>query len=274
MHQKARLTLADLSAYYSGQTVSGYLLETCDRISAASSGLVRNRRYRLREFPECFVGKDAVSWFVSTGRATDRVEGVKLGQQLLNAGLVRHVVDEHDFRDEFLFYTMTKAGGSVGARASADGKDSSGSGASDRNDLGSGRAGSYFDRSSFLEECNDYVVPFARAFVHTQLFSCFLQERMQRASGDLFDHECLKRARTRAQRLLRCAREAGRGLGFGGRTRAGALCAQGESFNLHRYQQANHSAYLKATRRSRAISSAGSLSLMGTCCGITRRQRG
>ena len=68
---------------------------------------VRDRRYRLKVYSECFVGSEAVTQLVSSGYARSREQAVRLGQRLKSErGLFRHVSenDGHTFKDEHLFY--------------------------------------------------------------------------------------------------------------------------------------------------------------------------
>ena len=55
-------------------------------------------------YPKCFVGEEAVSVLVSEGIAADREDAVQFGNMLLNAGVFHHVLKEHGFKDEKLFY--------------------------------------------------------------------------------------------------------------------------------------------------------------------------
>lgn len=72
----------------------------------SSGGLdVRDRIHRLRSYSQCFVGREAVDWLVRHQRV-GREEAVRLGQRLAALGLIRHVVDEHDFQDADLFYRL------------------------------------------------------------------------------------------------------------------------------------------------------------------------
>lgn len=64
---------------------------------------IRDRRYRLTRYPNCFVGSEAVAWIVRTQKAT-HAEAVRLGQLLVERGIIHHVTDEHSFKDEHLFY--------------------------------------------------------------------------------------------------------------------------------------------------------------------------
>lgn len=75
------------------------------RASTADGGLtIKDRYYHLKKYHSCFVGSEAIDWFLANGFATTRQEGIQLGQQLLDADLVHHVVDEHNFEDKELFY--------------------------------------------------------------------------------------------------------------------------------------------------------------------------
>ncbi len=64
---------------------------------------VQDRRHRLAVYPRCFVGSEAVDWLLRTAELT-RGEAVALGQRLVDRGFVRHVLDEHGFRDGAFFY--------------------------------------------------------------------------------------------------------------------------------------------------------------------------
>ncbi|ERN40349.1 small-conductance mechanosensitive channel [Rubidibacter lacunae KORDI 51-2] len=74
-----------------------------DRMRAHGGVKIGDRRYRLNVYPRCFVGSEVVDWLVQNCSVT-RVEAVEIGQMLLDRGIVHHVMDEHGFRDEYLFY--------------------------------------------------------------------------------------------------------------------------------------------------------------------------
>jgi hypothetical protein len=66
---------------------------------------VATRRWRLREFPDCVVGREVVGlWARRHGLA--RGEAVVLGRAAVSLGLMRHVAGEHDFEDQDLFYEL------------------------------------------------------------------------------------------------------------------------------------------------------------------------
>lgn len=66
---------------------------------------VADRRWRMRLYPDCLVGREVVDeWVRRYGLA--RGEAVVLGRAAVMLGLVRHVAAEHDFEDEELFYEL------------------------------------------------------------------------------------------------------------------------------------------------------------------------
>ena len=78
-----------------------------------------DRRHLLRVYPRCFLGREAVDWLVDREQMT-RAEAVALGRRLVAHGLVRHVLDEHDFKDAPLFYRF-RADDAGASRAAAAG---------------------------------------------------------------------------------------------------------------------------------------------------------
>jgi len=65
---------------------------------------VKDRKYHLKTYPQCFVGSEAVDWLVKHASLKHRLSAVNLGQQLMNMGAFSHVKDRHDFADEGYFY--------------------------------------------------------------------------------------------------------------------------------------------------------------------------
>ncbi|CAN8067138.1 unnamed protein product [Agarophyton chilense] len=65
---------------------------------------IRDRRYRLQTYKDCFVGSEAVQWLVTSGTAQSRADAVRLGLLMQEAGLIEHCLRDHDFKDEDLFY--------------------------------------------------------------------------------------------------------------------------------------------------------------------------
>eukprot|EP00505_MAST-04D_sp_SCG-Rhode-Island_P000852 Stramenopile-MAST_4_protein_852 len=68
--------------------------------------LIKGRYYNAKYFKDCFVGSDVVS-FLCDRFATaikTRDDAVQILGELLEDGVFQHVVNEHSFKDEFLFY--------------------------------------------------------------------------------------------------------------------------------------------------------------------------
>ena len=74
-----------------------------DHMRGADGIAVADRRHLLTVYRRCFVGREAVDWMTHALGLT-RVEAVELGQLLVERGDVRHVLDEHGFKDANLFY--------------------------------------------------------------------------------------------------------------------------------------------------------------------------
>jgi hypothetical protein len=66
---------------------------------------IADRRWRLHDYPRCFVGSQAVEhWMHSLRRP--REEALALGQALGALGLLVHVMQEHPFLDQDLYYRL------------------------------------------------------------------------------------------------------------------------------------------------------------------------
>jgi len=62
-----------------------------------------DRRWRLMTYPCCFVGSEAVSWMEANLKVS-REEAVRIGQRLLEAGILQHVTQSELFTDAHFFY--------------------------------------------------------------------------------------------------------------------------------------------------------------------------
>lgn len=66
---------------------------------------VKNRRFHLKTYPQCFVGTAAVDYLLSHGDCASRTDTVMLGQSLMDGlHLFEHVTRDHPFADQNLFY--------------------------------------------------------------------------------------------------------------------------------------------------------------------------
>ncbi|AFY70306.1 pleckstrin/ G-protein interacting- domain protein [Thalassoporum mexicanum PCC 7367] len=64
---------------------------------------IQDRRFRLTNYPRCFVGSEATQWIMDRLEIPE-AEAVRLGQRLIDEKWLHHVLDEHDFKNEDLFY--------------------------------------------------------------------------------------------------------------------------------------------------------------------------
>jgi hypothetical protein len=64
---------------------------------------IQDRRYLLTNYRLCFVGSEAVQWMIETLQISE-AEALRLGQRLIDEKWFHHVVDEHSFKNENLFY--------------------------------------------------------------------------------------------------------------------------------------------------------------------------
>ena len=64
---------------------------------------IKTRRHKLKLYPHCFLGNEAVDWLVAYFNIT-RQKAVIIGQNLVTKKIIHHVLDEHFFKDEPLLY--------------------------------------------------------------------------------------------------------------------------------------------------------------------------
>lgn len=57
---------------------------------------IKDRRYRLQTYKNCFVGSEAVQWLVTSGTAQTRADAINLGLLMQEAGLIEHCVRDHE----------------------------------------------------------------------------------------------------------------------------------------------------------------------------------
>jgi len=74
-----------------------------ERMRGPEGVKIKDRRYGLKSYSDCFVGLEAVDWLVRDHDCS-RQEAVEIGQLLVERGIIHHVVDRHSFKDEYLFY--------------------------------------------------------------------------------------------------------------------------------------------------------------------------
>uniref|UniRef100_A0A667H9P1 G protein-coupled receptor 155 n=1 Tax=Lynx canadensis TaxID=61383 RepID=A0A667H9P1_LYNCA len=62
------------------------------------------RRCGAKTSTGTFCGCDLVNWLIEVGLASDRGEAVIYGDRLVQGGVIQHITNEYEFRDEYLFY--------------------------------------------------------------------------------------------------------------------------------------------------------------------------
>lgn len=68
---------------------------------------IKTRRYKLKLYQHCFLGNEAVDWIVERVKVS-RPDAVKIGQKMLDKGIFNHVTNDHQFKDEGLFYRFNE----------------------------------------------------------------------------------------------------------------------------------------------------------------------
>lgn len=64
---------------------------------------VKDHWHKLKNYPQCFVGSELVDCLTKIkGIATEKA--IALGQNLLEHKLIQHVCNDHEFKNELLFY--------------------------------------------------------------------------------------------------------------------------------------------------------------------------
>ncbi len=72
------------------------------QVSAKTGFVRRDRSYLGTTYPHCFVGSEAVSWFLARGYSVN--EAMSMGQRLLDLSIISHVVNDQPFKAGNFFY--------------------------------------------------------------------------------------------------------------------------------------------------------------------------
>ncbi|KAJ7382104.1 hypothetical protein OS493_036943 [Desmophyllum pertusum] len=70
--------------------------------------MIRDRRYHLRMYSSCFVSRDLVDWLIRNGDSNTRGGAVQCMNILLENSIIHHVCDDHQFKDEMLYYRFRR----------------------------------------------------------------------------------------------------------------------------------------------------------------------
>ena len=80
--------------------------EELDNIMEAAKNEIdiRDRSYHFSTYPRTFVASEFTTWLVEKEFAANREDAVELGKALVADLKIVHVVRDHDFKDEYLFF--------------------------------------------------------------------------------------------------------------------------------------------------------------------------
>ncbi|KAM9859798.1 DEP domain-containing mTOR-interacting protein [Aulostomus maculatus] len=82
------------------------------RLRLHDGKLIKDRRYHLRTYPNCFVAQELIDWLINHKEAPDRLTAVRLMQHLMDHDIVHHVCDKRPvFKDAKLLYRFRKDDG-------------------------------------------------------------------------------------------------------------------------------------------------------------------
>jgi pyruvate/2-oxoglutarate dehydrogenase complex dihydrolipoamide dehydrogenase (E3) component len=108
-----------------GQQDAGLADEELDELVGAVRAAfdVKDRHYGIRrtEYKRCFVGSEAVQSMIDHQIAADAQDALTIGNLLANAGIFHHVLDEHAFKNEYLFYRFAADEDHGGTAVKVDG---------------------------------------------------------------------------------------------------------------------------------------------------------
>ena len=69
---------------------------------------IKDRKWKMKTYKNCFVGKDAVSAIIELKLAKNIYKAIMFGQELMTAELIAHVANDRQFKNENLYYRFTK----------------------------------------------------------------------------------------------------------------------------------------------------------------------
>merc|ERR1719242_1256054 len=67
---------------------------------------IKTRNWRLKKYPHCFIGQEAVPILIQHGFAETESQAISFMNQLVNLKIIEHVENAHVFKNAYLFYTF------------------------------------------------------------------------------------------------------------------------------------------------------------------------
>lgn len=77
------------------------------KMSGKNGVEIKDRWYHFKLYRQCFIGSEAVEWLIKN-KNVDEAKAIQIGQMLIDRGIIHHVHDDHNFKNEFLFYRFYK----------------------------------------------------------------------------------------------------------------------------------------------------------------------
>ena len=68
--------------------------------------IITDRKYHFKTYKNCFIGNELVDWLCNNYNIS-RLEAVEVGDKLRKYNLLHHVVEDHVFKDKYLFYRFS-----------------------------------------------------------------------------------------------------------------------------------------------------------------------
>ncbi|CAN0040037.1 unnamed protein product, partial [Scytosiphon promiscuus] len=68
---------------------------------------VRDRVHRLRVYPNCFSGREAVQWMLDGCHASSVIEAENIGNEMMKHSVFQHILNSHVFEDSSVYYQFT-----------------------------------------------------------------------------------------------------------------------------------------------------------------------
>ncbi len=83
------------------------IVQLIQQMQGEKGVVVKDRRYGLKTYTDCFIGSEALLWLMAYLKAT-REEALLCGQMLVEKNFIHHVTYEHTLEDDYLFYQFSQ----------------------------------------------------------------------------------------------------------------------------------------------------------------------
>jgi hypothetical protein len=64
---------------------------------------IKDRKYRLTTYHQCFIASEVVQC-MEKKYILSKSEAIRLAQELIDLKIIHHVTDNHEFKNDYLFY--------------------------------------------------------------------------------------------------------------------------------------------------------------------------